>query len=96
MRPNGAADRASPTATRPAPNRRHAKIRALGEHAVATLKMWKILAKLRCGRTEPNHRDAVNEVGPAASTNARTDRVLTLPGGGRAALIQPRPDWPAW
>lgn len=49
MRPNGAADRASPTATRPAPvNRRHAKIRALGERAVATLKTWKILAKLRC------------------------------------------------
>ncbi len=29
-------------------NRDHARIRALGERAVATLKTWKILAKLRC------------------------------------------------
>jgi len=29
-------------------NRHHAKIRALGERAVSTLKTWKILAKLRC------------------------------------------------
>lgn len=29
-------------------NRSHAKIRALGERAIATLKHWKILAKLRC------------------------------------------------
>ncbi|NGM15879.1 transposase family protein [Verrucosispora sioxanthis] len=29
-------------------NRHHAKIRAVGERAVATLKDWKILAKLRC------------------------------------------------
>ncbi|BCL12382.1 hypothetical protein GCM10017556_01210 [Micromonospora sagamiensis] len=29
-------------------NRHHAKIRAVGERAVATLKGWKILAKLRC------------------------------------------------
>ncbi|MER7416133.1 transposase family protein [Micromonospora peucetia] len=29
-------------------NRAHAKIRARGERAVATLKTWKILAKLRC------------------------------------------------
>jgi hypothetical protein len=29
-------------------NRHHAKIRALGERAVATLKTWKILTKLRC------------------------------------------------
>ena len=29
-------------------NRHHAKIRTVGERAVATLKGWKILAKLRC------------------------------------------------
>ncbi len=29
-------------------NRHHAKIRAVGERAVATLKSWKILTKLRC------------------------------------------------
>lgn len=31
-------------------NRAHAKIRARGERAIATLKTWKILAKLRCCR----------------------------------------------
>ena len=29
-------------------NRAHARIRALGERAVATLKSWKVLVKLRC------------------------------------------------
>ncbi len=29
-------------------NRTHAKIRARGERAIAILKTWKILAKLRC------------------------------------------------
>ncbi|GAA0394023.1 hypothetical protein Acor_66560 [Acrocarpospora corrugata] len=29
-------------------NRAHARIRAVGERAVATLKAWKILAKVRC------------------------------------------------
>ncbi len=29
-------------------NRSHARIRAMGERAVATLKTWKVLAKLRC------------------------------------------------
>jgi hypothetical protein len=29
-------------------NRSHARIRALGERAVATLKTWKVLTKLRC------------------------------------------------
>jgi hypothetical protein len=29
-------------------NRTHAKIRARGERAIATLKTWKILTKLRC------------------------------------------------
>ncbi|RNL82136.1 hypothetical protein EFW17_20480 [Halostreptopolyspora alba] len=29
-------------------NRSHAKIRALGEQAVATLKHWRLLDKLRC------------------------------------------------
>lgn len=29
-------------------NRHHAKIRALGERAVSTLKTWKVLTKLRC------------------------------------------------
>jgi hypothetical protein len=29
-------------------NRSHARIRALGDRAVATLKTWKVLVKLRC------------------------------------------------
>lgn len=29
-------------------NRSHAPVRALGERAVATLKTWKVLTKLRC------------------------------------------------
>jgi DDE superfamily endonuclease len=29
-------------------NRAHARIRAIGERAVATLKSWKVLSKLRC------------------------------------------------
>ncbi len=29
-------------------NRSHARIRAIGERAIATLKGWKILTKLRC------------------------------------------------
>lgn len=29
-------------------NRSHARIRAIGERAVATLKSWKVLTKLRC------------------------------------------------
>ncbi|MGP4112693.1 transposase family protein [Streptomyces sp. 4N509B] len=32
-------------------NRSHAKIRALGEQAVATLKNWRLLRKLRCSTT---------------------------------------------
>lgn len=33
---------------RKAVNRAHARIRARGERAIATLKTWKILTKLRC------------------------------------------------
>ena len=42
--------RGTPTVSRrqKAVNRAHAKIRARGERAIATLKTWKILAKLRC------------------------------------------------
>ncbi|MER6290608.1 IS5/IS1182 family transposase, partial [Streptomyces sviceus] len=29
----------------------HAKIRALGEQAMATLKTWRLLRKLRCSTT---------------------------------------------
>lgn len=32
-------------------NRSHAKIRALVEQAVATLKSWRLLRKLRCSTT---------------------------------------------
>ncbi|GGS94572.1 hypothetical protein GCM10010206_66530 [Streptomyces cinerochromogenes] len=32
-------------------NRYHAKIRALVEQAVATLKSWRLLRKLRCSTT---------------------------------------------
>jgi DDE superfamily endonuclease len=37
-------------------NRHHAKIRALGERAISTLKTWKILTKLRCS---PNRATAL-------------------------------------
>ncbi|MDT0341324.1 transposase family protein [Streptomyces litchfieldiae] len=39
------------SAGRQAHNRSHAKIRALGEQAVATLKSWRLLRKLRCSTT---------------------------------------------
>ncbi len=42
-------------------NRAHAKVRAIGERAIATLKTWKMLAKLHCG-PRPTRRD------PRAST----------------------------
>lgn len=32
-------------------NRAHAKIRAVGEQAMATLKSWRLLRKLRCSTT---------------------------------------------
>lgn len=32
-------------------NRDHAKIRSLGERAIATLKCWRVLRKLRCSTT---------------------------------------------
>ncbi|MFG6294934.1 transposase family protein, partial [Streptomyces rochei] len=32
-------------------NHDHAKIRSLGEHAIATLKCWRLLRKLRCSTT---------------------------------------------
>lgn len=32
-------------------NRDHAKIRSLGERAMATLKCWRLLRKLRCSTT---------------------------------------------
>lgn len=55
MRVGRSARRSSATASAPgchqgqkAVNRAHARIRGLGERAVATLKCWKILTKLRC------------------------------------------------
>lgn len=36
-------------------NRAHARIRACGERAVATLKTWKILSRLPAARTAPAH-----------------------------------------
>jgi DDE superfamily endonuclease/Helix-turn-helix of DDE superfamily endonuclease len=39
------------TAGQQAVNRSHAKIRALGERAIATLKTWRLLHKLRCATT---------------------------------------------
>ncbi|MET9535825.1 transposase family protein, partial [Streptomyces sp. NPDC006649] len=36
-------------------NRSHAKIRALAEQAVATLKSWRLLCKLRCSTTRITH-----------------------------------------
>ncbi|MGW8890073.1 transposase family protein, partial [Streptomyces sp. NPDC055749] len=32
-------------------NRDHTKIRSLGERAIATLKSWRLLRKLRCSTT---------------------------------------------
>ncbi|MFJ2136903.1 transposase family protein [Streptomyces sp. NPDC088846] len=39
------------SAGKKAVNRAHAKIRALGEQAMATLKSWRLLRKLRCSTT---------------------------------------------
>ncbi|GGW86215.1 hypothetical protein GCM10010320_79920 [Streptomyces caelestis] len=39
------------SARQQAVNRSHAKIRALGEQAMATLKTWRLLRKLRCSTT---------------------------------------------
>ncbi|GAX50983.1 IS5 family transposase [Streptomyces olivochromogenes] len=39
------------SAGKKAVNRAHAKIRALGEQAMATLKSWRLLWKLRCSTT---------------------------------------------
>ncbi|WP_405932452.1 transposase family protein [Streptomyces sp. NBC_00827] len=39
------------SADQQAVNRAHAKIRALAERAIATLKTWRILRKLRCSTT---------------------------------------------
>jgi hypothetical protein len=39
------------SAGKKAVNRTHAKIRALGEQAMATLKSWRLLRKLRCSTT---------------------------------------------
>lgn len=41
----------SPSAGQKAVNRSHAKIRALVEQAMATLKAWRLLRKLRCSTT---------------------------------------------
>jgi DDE superfamily endonuclease len=40
-----------PSAGQQAVNRSHAKIRALGEQAIANLKTWRLLRKLRCSTT---------------------------------------------
>ena len=40
-----------PSAGQQEVNRAHAKIRALGEQAMATLKTWRLLRKLRCSTT---------------------------------------------
>ncbi|GHG27330.1 hypothetical protein GCM10018777_48190 [Streptomyces albogriseolus] len=42
-----------------AANVSHAKIRALGEQAMATLKSWRLLRKLRCSTTRILPRDAL-------------------------------------
>ncbi|ALO13624.1 IS493-like transposase [Streptomyces venezuelae] len=39
------------SAGKKAVNRAHGKIRALGEQAMATLKSWRLLRKLRCSTT---------------------------------------------
>ncbi|MFE2162037.1 IS5 family transposase [Streptomyces lydicus] len=41
----------SPSAGQQAVNRSHAKVRALVEQAIATLKSWRLLRKLRCSTT---------------------------------------------
>lgn len=41
----------TPSAGQKAANRSHAKIRALVEQAIATLKCWRLLRKLRCSTT---------------------------------------------
>jgi hypothetical protein len=58
-----------PSAGSKAVNRGHAKIRALGEQALATLKSWRLLRKLGCGTTPITDLvKAVLTLEPAAST----------------------------
>jgi hypothetical protein len=63
-------------------NRAHSRIRAIGERAVATLKSWKVLTKLRCcppsDRAHPGHHR------PAAHRRAPLLRMK-----GLAALCPP-------
>jgi hypothetical protein len=58
-------------------NTAHARIRALGEQAMATLKTWRLLPKLRCSTTEspvtskpssPSTSPAQTEVGKGSLT----------------------------
>jgi hypothetical protein len=46
-------------------NRQHAKIRAMGERAVATLKTWKIVTKLHCS---PHHGTGIVQAILSSST----------------------------
>jgi hypothetical protein len=68
-------------------NRNRSRNRAPGERAVATLKTWKILGKLRCCRNEPPpssppsapfrpSKTSVDEVGKGAVTDSRHEPTL--------------------
>jgi DDE superfamily endonuclease len=57
-------------------NRAHAKIRARGERAIATLKTWKILVKLRC--CPPRDRDRAGHARPAPRRNQPLPRMKWL------------------
>ena len=66
--PSAAAGTSSP-AGKKAVNRAHAKIRALGEQAMATLKSWRLVRKLRSSTTRITDLvKAVLTLEPTAST----------------------------
>jgi hypothetical protein len=65
-------------------NRAHARIRAIGERANATLKTWKILIKLRCCP-----RRARNRAGHPRPTPRREPQPCTMK---KAQLVHGRPD----
>jgi hypothetical protein len=43
-------------------NRHYPKIRALGEHAVATLKTWKVLTRLQADQPKPSTQASISDV----------------------------------
>jgi hypothetical protein len=58
-------------------NKAHARIRARGEHAVATLKTWKLLAKLRCSPSRKTLLDVSSDTGGGSIMRTRCHRATS-------------------